>query len=166
MIPISRPSIGDEELAEVKKDWFYSVNMLGFRYHMNNINAAIGLIQLDKLHDFLSRKKEIVERYDDAFKGINGIVLLKKDYEQTAFFSYILRVKENRDEFMEFLKARGIDSGVHYIPNHLQPFFEDDKVVLPVTEKVWQEIVTLPLYYDMTDDDVQTVIDAVCVFFE
>ena len=147
-----------------KKDWFYSVNMPGFRYHMSNINAAIGLVQLEKLSSFLSRKREIVERYDGAFAGLSGITILKKDYENTAFFSYILKVELKRDEFIDFLKSKGIDSGVHYIPNHLQPFFEDPKVALPVTERVWQQIVTLPLYYDMSDDDVQTVIDAVSRF--
>jgi perosamine synthetase len=147
-----------------KKDWFYSVNMAGFRYHMSNINAAIGLIQLDKLAGFLTRKREIVERYDDAFRGLSGTRILKKDYENTAFFSYILRVESKRDELIDFLKSKGIDSGVHYIPNHLQPFFEGQKVTLPETEKVWQQIITLPLYYDMSDDDVQSVIDAVSQF--
>lgn len=149
-----------------KKDWFYSVNMLGFRYHMSNINAAIGLVQLEKLDKFLSRKKEIVKRYDNAFTGIDGIEILKRDYENTAFFSYIVKINTKRDELMEFLKGKGIDSGVHYIPNHLQPFFKDYSISLPITEKVWQEIVTLPLYYDMTDDDVQNVINGVTGFFK
>jgi dTDP-4-amino-4,6-dideoxygalactose transaminase len=148
-----------------KKDWFYSVNMTGFRYHMSNINAAIGLVQLEKLDRFLSRKKEIVQRYDNSFTGVDGIEMLKRDYEGTAFFSYVIKVKEKRDELMEFLKERGIGSGVHYIPNHFQPLFKDYRVVLPVTEKVWQEIITLPLYYDMTDDDVGFVIRSVLEFF-
>jgi perosamine synthetase len=176
-------STNDDELAQVmrkkrilgidkdtwsrfgqKRDWFYSVNIPGFRYHMSNINAAIGLIQLEKLGRFLRRKREIVERYDKAFQGLSGIVILKKDYENTAFFSYILRIESRRDDLIDFLKTKGIDSGVHYIPNHLQPLFEGQKAVLPITEKVWQQIVTLPLYYEMSDDDVQSVIDAVSQF--
>ncbi|MCX5809250.1 MAG: DegT/DnrJ/EryC1/StrS aminotransferase family protein [Proteobacteria bacterium] len=147
-----------------KRDWFYSVNMLGFRYHMSNINAAIGLMQLEKLGRFLNRKRGIVERYDKAFRGLSGIGILRKDYENTAFFSYILKIESKRDEFIDFLKSKGIDSGVHYIPNHLQPFFEKYATELPVTETVWKEIVTLPLYPDMSDDDVDLVISSVLEF--
>ena len=62
---------------------------------------------------------------------------------------------------MEFLKKRKIDSGVHYIPNHLQPFFRRFKSKLPVTEKAWKEILTLPLYCDMTEEDVKYVTDSI-----
>ncbi|MDD5136953.1 MAG: DegT/DnrJ/EryC1/StrS family aminotransferase, partial [Candidatus Omnitrophica bacterium] len=67
---------------------------------------------------------------------------------------------------MKFLKARGIDSGVHYIPNHIQPFFKDFRKRLPVTEKVWKEILTLPLYYGMSDSDMDKIIDSVKTFFK
>jgi len=147
-----------------KKDWFYSVNTLGFRYHMSNINAAIGLVQIEKLGKFLNRKRRIVERYDRAFHGLPGVAILKKDYENTAFFSYVLKIESKRDELIDFLKLNGIDSGVHYIPNHLQPFFEQYRVDLHVTESLWKQIITLPLYYDMTDDDVGTVIEKVTEF--
>jgi len=70
-----------------------------------------------------------------------------------------------RDEMIDFLLTRGIGSGVHYIPNHTQPFFRQYACALPVTERVWKEIITLPLYYDMNDDDVYRVIEAVKVFF-
>ncbi|MFH1507986.1 MAG: DegT/DnrJ/EryC1/StrS family aminotransferase, partial [Candidatus Omnitrophota bacterium] len=149
-----------------KRDWFYNVTTLGFRYHMSNINAAIGLVQFKKFAGFMERKRQIVKAYDKEFKDLKGVKILKRDYLNTAPFNYILKIKEGRDALMEFLKKEGIDSGVHYIPNHLQPFFKRYSVSLPVTEKVWQEILTLPLYSDMTDEDVNRVIAGIRKFFK
>lgn len=150
-----------------KRSWFYDVVTLGFRYHMSNINAAIGLAQLKKVHLFIQKKKQIVRQYDDAFRDLGGLELLYRNYEETAPFFYIVKVLDSkRDELMEYLKKNGIGSGVHYIPNHLQSYFKNYYVKLPVTEKVGQEIVTLPLYYDMTEDDVSKVINSVRDFFK
>lgn len=148
-----------------EQSWFYEVQTHGFRYHMSNINAAIGLVQFGKLDRFIHRKREIIWRYDESFKGISELILVGRNLEETAPFFYVIRVREGRDELMSFLKERGIGSGVHYIPNHLHPVFTRFKVNLPVTEKLYREIVTLPLYYDMTDEQVEEVIKGVKEFF-
>lgn len=148
------------------RNWLYKVTTSGFRYHMSNINAAIGIEQLKKIDEFMRKKRQIAFRYEDALKNINGLELLKRDYLTIAPFNYVIKVRKNRDAFMHFLKKKGIETGVHYIPNHLQPFFAKYKVKLPVTEKVWKEIVTLPFYYDMSDLDVSLVIQAIKDFFE
>ena len=150
-----------------KRDWFYNVTELGFRYHMSNISAAIGLVQIRKFDDFMRKKRKIVKRYDKAFGDISGIELLRRDHEETAPFNYIIKIKDGRrDSLMQFLKSRGIDSGVHYIPNHIQPFFKKFKCRLPITERVWKEILTLPLYYDMKESDVAFIISSVKKFFK
>ncbi|MCX7966651.1 MAG: DegT/DnrJ/EryC1/StrS family aminotransferase [Syntrophorhabdaceae bacterium] len=149
-----------------KRPWFYEVSMQGYRYHMSNINAAIGLVQLKKLEQFLKRKREIVKRYNDAFSGIKDISLLKCNLDETAPFSYMMRITNGkRDDLIDFLAKNGIGSGVHYIPNHLQPLFKPYYKELPITEMVWQQIITLPLYYEMTDEDVNKVIEKVMAFF-
>jgi perosamine synthetase len=149
-----------------ERTWFYEVLTLGFRYHMSNINAAIGLAQLKKFDQFRQRKQTLVRRYDEALQDIPGLALLKRDYEETFPFFYLIKVPANRrDEMMSFLKQRGIESGVHYIPNHIQPFFAAYWTELPVTELVWQQILTLPMYYEMSDEDQATVIRAVEEFF-
>ncbi|HDZ77337.1 MAG TPA: DegT/DnrJ/EryC1/StrS family aminotransferase, partial [Candidatus Omnitrophica bacterium] len=122
-----------------KRDWFYNVTTLGFRYHMSNINAAIGLVQLEKLDEFIERKRWIIKLYDEEFKKINQIGLLYREYENMAPFNYVIKIHKQRDELMTFLKTKGIDSGVHYIPNHLQPFFKSSGDSLPVTEEVWHK---------------------------
>ena len=122
---------------------------------------------MKKFDGFMNKKRKIMKLYDEAFGGIGGIELLKRDYEGTAPFNYIVKIKGGRrDGLMQFLKDRGIDSGVHYIPNHIQPFFKKFKCRLPVTERVWKEILTLPLYYDMKDTDAAFIIDSVEKFFK
>jgi len=148
-----------------ERSWFYEVTTQGYRHHMSNINAAIGLIQMKKLGAFIEKKKNIVRRYNQHFAGLHGIQLLEWDTSGMAPFAYIIRVVNNkRDEMIEFLKGRGVGSGVHYIPNHIQPFFSRDVGPLPTTEKIWKEILTLPLYYDMTEQDVDLVISSVSAF--
>jgi len=150
-----------------KKSWYYEVSVQGYRYHMSNINAAIGLVQLKKVDRFIKRKREIVRRYNEAFSDIKAISLLRWNLNEVAPFSYMMRITNGkRDDLIEYLNEHGIGSGVHYIPNHLQPLFKPYSTALPVTEKIWQEIITLPLFYDMTDDDVEKVIRKVGIFFE
>jgi perosamine synthetase len=150
-----------------ERAWFYEVTTQGYRYHMSNINAAIGLAQLKKCGAFILRKKEIVQKYNEAFGNVDGVTILSWNLRETAPFTYIFRVRDGaREALMGFLKEKGVGTGIHYIPNHLQPFFKDYAVSLPVTEKISEEILTLPLYYDMTDEQVSTVIDAVGEFFE
>jgi len=140
-----------------KRSWFYEVSIEGYRYHMSNINAAIGLAQFKKFENFIRKKKKMVRQYDDFFKDMEGIELLTRDYEATAPFNYTIKIKKHRDKFIHYMEKRGIAVGVQYIPNHLQPFFKKYRQSLPVTEKVWKEIVSLPLHYDMKAEEVQTV---------
>ena len=151
-----------------ERTWFYEVTTQGYRYHMSNINAAIGLVQLKKLSKFIERKKKIVKRYNEAFGNLDGIKTLKWNEKETAPFAYIIRVLNGgRDEMMDFMIKKGIVTGVHYIPNHLQPFFKPFVTSsLPVTEQMGEEILTLPLYYDMVDEQVSTVIEAVDDFLK
>ena len=149
-----------------ERNWFYEVTTPGYRYHLSNINAAIGLEQLKRMETFKARKREIVRRYNEAFKDVDGLALIDYKLEETFPFFYIVRVlNEKRDTFIEYLKERGIGTGVHYIPNHIHPVFAQYRVPLPVTEQLSEEILTLPLYYDMTEEDVDLVIKSVTRFF-
>lgn len=150
-----------------ERSWFYEVTTQGYRYHMSNINAAIGLVQLKKLNMFIEKKRNIVNLYNEYFKDLESIKLLEWNLNETAPFSYIIRVLNGkRDEVMDFLKERGVGTGVHYIANHIQPYFLQYSKPLTVTEKVWKEILTLPLYYDMDESDIDLVIKSVTSFFK
>ena len=176
--------LGDNEIAEeirkkrllgINKDtwhryknernWFYEVTTTGYRYHMSNINAAIGLVQLNKLDHFISRRRWICEQYDNAFKELDFITPLKINYDDVAPFMYIIRVPGKQTEFMEFLGERGIGTGVHYIANHIHPLFRKySSSDLPLTTRLWNEIVTIPLHCRLSDNDVQKVIENVMLF--
>ncbi|MCK4248924.1 MAG: DegT/DnrJ/EryC1/StrS family aminotransferase, partial [Candidatus Omnitrophica bacterium] len=149
-----------------KRSWFYNVETLGFRYHMSNINAAIGLVQIKKIKLFLKRRQEIVRKYDDLLKDIKEVELLKHDYKYTAPFNYIVKVKRKREKLMKCLKDNGIGSGIHYIPNHIQPFFALYRTRLPVTEKIWKQILTLPLYYGLKDKEIEKIAKIIKFFFK
>ncbi|MFH2011551.1 MAG: DegT/DnrJ/EryC1/StrS family aminotransferase [Pseudomonadota bacterium] len=149
-----------------ERTWFYEVKMQGYRYHMSNINAAIGMAQFKKVGAFIKRKKDIVQKYNDAFMDIDGLKILTWNLKETAPFTYIIRILNGaREDMIKFLKEKGIGTGIHYIPNHLQPFFKPFATSLPVTEQIGEEILTLPLYCDMTDGQVSIVIKAVRDFF-
>ncbi len=145
-------------------DWYYEIGELGYKMHMNDINAAIGLIQLNKLEKMNARRKEIVKNYNKAFKKLKWISLpVKKDYVKSAYHNYALKVK-NRDKFIVYLKEKGISTGVHYTPLHLHPFYKNHKIKLPVAEKVYDSLILLPIFYDLTDKEQNYIIDCVKKF--
>lgn len=144
-----------------ERNWFYNVTTQGYRYHMSNINAAIGVEQLKRFEEFNQRKIEVAKRYDAAFASLNRVRLLRTDYEGLALFMYIVRVMEDRDGAMAELKERGIGTGVHYIPSHMFSYYEDESLSLPVTDEIFSQILTLPLFPEITDDEAAQVIAAV-----
>jgi perosamine synthetase len=140
----------------------FEVNMQGYRYHMSNINAAIGLAQLKKINSFIARRQEICRKYDRAFKSIPQISCLTINYDNIAPHIYVIRVMNGlRDKLMEYLKGLDIETGINYMPNHLHKFFARKKASLPETEKAYSEILTIPLHCGLSDDDVNKVIQGV-----
>ena len=145
-----------------ERSWFYDVVTQGYRYHMSNISAAVGLIQLKKFDRMNQRKIEVAQKYDSAFEGVEGITLLRNDdYRDIGLFVYILKVKKGRNELMDHLARKGVGSGIHYIPSHIFSFYKKEAVSLPITEQIYDEILTLPLFPDITDSQIERVIDAV-----
>lgn len=143
--------------------WEYNVEELGYKYHMNDITAAIGLVQLSKLEKTNARRRKIVEKYNEAFANLDWIeVPVEKEYVKSAHHNYAIKVLNGkRDELITYLAENGISASVHYIPNHLYKMYKPYYKKLFVTETVWKKLVTLPLYPDMTVDDIQKVIDVV-----
>lgn len=148
-----------------RRPWSYDVVGHGYRYRLGNLNAAIGLVQLDRLEEFRARKAEIVSRYDEALADCPGVVLPERRREETLPFLYVIRVLAGRrDALLDHLAARSVQGWVHFTPNHLQPAFAAYRVPLPVTERVFGEVVSLPLHMRLTDDDVDRVVEGVRSF--
>ncbi|HEX8915114.1 MAG TPA: DegT/DnrJ/EryC1/StrS family aminotransferase [Humisphaera sp.] len=142
----------------------YVVSSVGYRYHLGDVHAAIGLDQLDRAGEIRARKRAVVAAYDDAFADVGWL----RPYARPADcfpFNYVVRVPADaRAALMRHLAGRGVGSGVHYPPNHLQPAFARFRVPLPVTEQLAGEILTLPLHAGLTEAEVGTVVDAVRSF--
>lgn len=157
-------TVGIDRGSSAGRGLAYEVSRQGYRYHMSDINAAIGIAQLRKVDTFIARRREICRRYDAAFSDLPGVATLPVDYGQAAPHIYVLRVADGRrDALMASLRERGIETGINYIPNHLQPYYRSG-VSLPATERAYTEILTLPLHCALSDGDVDTVIDAVASF--
>lgn len=162
----------EERLLEHPSDgaWYYEQLVLGYNYRMTDMQAALIISQLDKLEMFSKRRKEIVTRYNEAFSKLEGIVVQKEIPESdTTRHLYILRIKPeklsiDRKRFFEALEAENVCCNVHYIPTYYFPYYEKmgyKRGLCPNAEKLYQEIISLPLYYAMTDEDVESVITAV-----
>ncbi len=149
-----------------KRHLFYEVTTSGFRYHMPNFCAAIGLAQLKKIDRFIYKRRKICRLYDSAFMNLKEVVPLKVDYQETVPFMYVVRILNGqREAFIDSLKKQGVDTGIHYIPNHIHPFFKKYvREPLYRSAELGDQIVTLPLYYDMTDEHIQIVIESVLNF--
>ena len=143
--------------------WYYEVSELGFKYNMNDIMAAIGLVQLKKLPSFLARKDELVDRYNAALAEVSWIERPGVEaHGKAAYWLYIVKVP-NRDTFMQYLQDAGITTGVHFMPMHMHPLYKQDAKT-PVADEVWEHIVTLPLHPLMTDEEQNYVIDTIKAF--
>ncbi len=150
--------------------WYYEQTTLGMNYRMTDIQAALLISQLDKLPLFIKRRKEIVRTYNEAFSKLPQIIVQKEIPESdTTRHLYILRLNLSkltidRRQFFEALAAENICCNVHYIPTYYFPYYQRlgyEKGLCPKAEKLYEEIISLPLYYAMTDKDVQDVICAV-----
>jgi len=148
-----------------KYGWYYEVRDLGYKYHMNDIAAVIGLVQLKKLDASNARRRQIVANYNQAFNCVSWISCpLERDYTRSACHNYVIKTP-HRDGLNLYLKEKSIATGVHYMPNHLQPYYrKQSKVTLPMAERIWTQLLTLPLYPALTDEDVKYVIDAILSF--
>ncbi len=144
----------------------YDVVTSGYRYHMSDINAAIGIVQLDRFDEFRARKAAIARQYDAAFADVRGLRIVQRDLGEAFAFGYFVRIMEGRrDALAEHLADSGIATRVQFTPSHLHSAFGGESANLPITEQVYSEILTLPLYCQMTQDDVGAIIATVLRFF-
>ncbi len=163
----------DETLMEEaphEGPWYYEQISMGFNYRLTDFQAALIESQLTKLDKFAARRKEIVARYNEAFKDVPGIIIQEEIPESdTCRHLYIIRLdfdvlKCTRREFFDAMSAENVQCQVHYVPVYYFPFYRHlgyEKGLCPNAEKIYEGIMSIPLYPKMTDDDVSDVIEAV-----
>lgn len=160
----------DQMEKESEGPWYYEQIDLGYNYRMTDMQAALLISQLNKLPMFSLRRKEIVAKYDEAFSKLPQIAVQEEIPESdTTRHLYILRLVPERltigrREFFDALAAENVHGNVHYIPTYYFPYYQKlgyRKGLCPKAEKLYEEIISIPLYYGMTNQDVDDVIQAV-----
>lgn len=150
--------------------WYYQQIDLGYNYRMTDIQAALLSSQLDKLEKFGKRRKELVKRYDEAFSVMQEIVVQKEIPESdTVRHLYVIQLNLDmltcgRREVFDALQAEGVGVNVHYIPVYSFPYYQKLGYKMgdcPQAEKLYERIISIPLYYSMTDEEQEKVIKSV-----
>lgn len=151
-------------------DWYYQQVDLGYNYRMTDMQAALLSSQLDKLDMFAARRKELVKRYDEAFNSIPEVTVQKEIPESdTVRHLYIIQLntemlKCGRREVFDALQAEGVGVNVHYTPVYSFPYYQKLGYKMGScsnAEKLYERIISIPLFYSMTNEDQDKVVEAV-----
>lgn len=152
----------------LRRQWYYEQNSLGFNYRITDIQCALGRSQLKKLDEFCRRRREIVNRYNKAFRKVGGLTTpFEADFCKSNFHLYVLlfdfeEIGITRSELIAGLKENGIFTQVHYIPVYTQPFYRNNFGTnwgdCPRTEEYYQKCLSIPVYPAMTAEDIENVI--------
>jgi len=159
-----------EILNENHGPWYYEQQQLGYNYRLTDVQSALGTSQMDKIEDFITRRREIVKLYNDAFKALKEIVTpIEAEFSISGWHIYVIKVKPDlltvtRKEIFEALQAENIGVNVHYLPVYLHPYYRNlgyAKGICPNAEELYENMITLPLFPSMTNADVEDVVVAV-----
>ena len=161
----------DTEILHNKDEgpWYYEQLELGYNYRITDIQCALGISQLNKLDKFLKRRREIVEKYNKYLKDIDGIRIPQQaEFSNSSWHIYVIKIeleklKVGRKKIFEALKAENIGVNVHYIPVYYHPYYQKlgyKKGLCPNAEKLYERIITLPLFPKMSGEDVEDVVMA------
>jgi dTDP-4-amino-4,6-dideoxygalactose transaminase len=151
--------------------WQYEILAPGFKYNMTDLQAGLGLVQLDRLKEFQARRRQVVDAYDRAFAGLDTLrTPVERPGCRSALHLYPIRLELERltigrDEVIEQLDALGVGTSVHFIPIHLHPYYRDKygwrPEDFPVALDAFRRLISLPLHSGMSDEDVEHVVASV-----
>jgi perosamine synthetase len=162
----------DARQRQIAGQWHYEMVLLGYNYRLTDIACALGLSQLKKLEENLSRRREIAARYAAAFRDLDGVTPpAMRPQVNPAWHLYPIRLNlekltADRVQIFRALRAENIGVNVHYIPVHLHPYYRDRFGYrggeYPIAENAYERLISLPMFHGMTGQDVEDVIGAVC----
>ena len=153
---------------EADGPWYYQQIDLGYNYRMTELQAALGFSQMDRLDEFVARRRYLVDRYNELLQDLPVVMPHVLEGANPSWHLYMLRVdfyraKLDKVQLFEEMKKRGIVLNLHYIPVHTQPYYQElgfKQGDFPQSEKYYEEIFTLPLYYGLTDEQQDDVVAA------
>ena len=149
-----------------KGNWYYEVTEAGYKCNPTDIASAIGLEQLRKLDWMNERRKEVAEYYDEHLRDLDIVLPCTEPRVRSSYHLYPIRLlKYDRGEFVKKMAERGVGTSVHFIPLHLMPFYQGEygytKGDFPVAERVFGNIVSLPIYPQLTERQLVYIVKSV-----
>jgi len=161
----------DARERQVNGRWYYEMVSLGYNYRLTDIGCALGLSQLRKIDMNLARRRQIAEQYTAAFQKVAGLITprVRADVEP-AWHLYPIRLDltklcADRAEIFSALRAVGLGVNVHYIPVHMHPYYRERFGYrggeYPLAEKAYQQLISLPMFHGMSEQDVERVINCI-----
>lgn len=153
---------------EADGPWYYQQVALGFNYRMTDMQAALGYSQMDRLEEFVSRRRYLAKRYDELLRNLPVRIPVQSPDTDSSWHIYVVRldldqVKRSKREIFAEMKKRGIVLNLHYIPVHTQPYYEKlgfKQGDFPVSEQYYKQAFTLPLYYSLTDEQQNEIVES------
>ncbi len=154
-------------LYKNERSWTYDVSEIGFRYHLANLHGAIGVQQMKRIEFIKNQRKRVCHFYASTLRNLDGLILPHIDDEIFPFI-YVVRVSNGkRQDFINHMKSHGVDTGIHWQPGHKFSFLKNERSgSLIITDKIGEEIVTLPTYPDLTDEELSKVANTIRSFFK
>ncbi len=148
---------------ESEGPWYYQMLDLGYNYRITDLQCALGLSQLNRLNDLVAKRHEVLEKYKALFASDSRVTVpFQSDYSYSGLHLYPIKVdKERRLEIFKHLRKENVGVNVHYIPVHLQPFYQQmgfEKGYCPVAEEYYESAISLPMYPDLTDEQIEYVV--------
>ena len=153
-------------MTKCEGSWFYQQLFLGYNYRITDLQCALGCTQLKKLDGFLERRRELVQRYQQAFENCSNIVVPYQLPEtKSGWHLYIVQVLNcDRRQVFESLRAKGIGVNVHYIPVYYHPYYRENgyqNTCCPNAEKLYEHFISLPLHVSLTDEEQDYIIQTI-----
>lgn len=148
--------------------WYYQQIALGFNYRMTDMQAALGCSQMDRLDEFVARRRALAARYDTLLQGLPVVTPYVMTEAHPSWHIYIIRINheqigKTKQQVFEEMKKRGIALNLHYIPVHRQPYYEKlgfHRGDFIQSEKYYEEAFTLPLFYELTDEQQNYIVES------
>ena len=163
-----------EYINESHGPWYHEQQELGYNYRITDIQCALGISQLEKIDKFLERRREIVKEYNKAFSDLDGIIIPKQLEEtNSAWHLYVIQLElekltADRKEIFKALRDKNLGVNVHYIPVYYHPYYQKlgyEKGICPNAQRLYERIITIPLYPKMSDQQVEEVIKRIISVF-
>ena len=151
-----------------KRSWDYDVVSEGYRYHLTNIMASVGISQIKQIDKFIKNRQKTCKKYNEAFKEIKEIKIPQTNFENISPFIYTIRILNGkREELIQHLQDKKIDVGIHFIPVHKHSYFKNRKIGdMEITNRVVNEILTIPLHSNMKNEFIERIISEIKKFFK